>query len=97
MTAVAKVFKALADETRLAIFELVRARCPEGCRLTQAELGHTVSEIAEYFDLALPTVSHHLKELRNAGLIRCEKRGRWVHCTPNQAALDEIANFVQRN
>jgi DNA-binding transcriptional ArsR family regulator len=40
-------------------------------------------------------VSHHIKELRNADLIRCEKRGQTVYCTPNTAILEEIGRFLQ--
>jgi len=43
-----------------------------------------VSKIAEEFEMSLSTVSHHLKELRNAGLIVCEKRGQSVHCAPTR-------------
>jgi len=95
MSDLANVFKALSDGSRLAIFELIRERCPEGCRLTDEELGHRVSDIATHFNLALPTVSHHLKELRNAGLIHCEKRGRWVHCRPNHGMLELIAKYAR--
>jgi ArsR family transcriptional regulator len=90
----ARIFKALSDPNRLAILQLMRERCGAGCRFPAAEEGNSVSAIAEEFDLALSTVSHHLKELRNAGLIVCEKRGQWVHCAPNEDALKKIAEFV---
>jgi len=90
----ARIFKALSDPNRLAILQLMRERCGAGCRFSAAEEGSSVSEIAKEFDLALSTVSHHLKELRNAGLIVCEKRGQWVHCAPNEDALKKIAEFV---
>ena len=40
-------------------------------------------------------VSHHLKELRNAGVIQCEKRGQWVYCAPDEEVLKEIAEFIE--
>jgi DNA-binding transcriptional ArsR family regulator len=46
--------------------------------------------------LSLSTVSHHLKELRNAGLIVCQKRGQWVHCAPNGEILKQVRDFVSR-
>jgi ArsR family transcriptional regulator len=89
------IFKALSDPNRLAILELIRKRCAGGCRLLAEDEGNSVSAIADEFDLALSTVSHHLKELRNAGLIRCEKRGQWVYCAPDEKVLKEIAKFIK--
>ena len=59
------------------------------------DAGNSVSEIASQFDLSLSTVSHHLKELRNAGLIICEKRGQWVYCRPNPEVLKDIEGFLE--
>ena len=44
--------------------------------------------------MSLSTVSHHIKELRNADLIRCEKRGQTVYCSPNTQILEEVERFV---
>lgn len=93
----AKVFKALSDENRLAIFQLIRDGCSPDRPLTEAQIGSYVSEIAQHFDLALSTVSHHLKELRNAGLIHCKKQGQWVYCTPNDEVLQQIEAFLERD
>ncbi len=92
----AKIFKALSDPNRLAIFGLLRQRCGTGCRLQAEESDNTVSALAEEFDLALSTVSHHIKELKNAGLITCEKRGLWVYCAPNESVLEQIEAFVRK-
>ncbi len=91
----AQVFKALGDENRLAIFQLLRERCAGGCELTEDGADRTVTEIARAFELALSTVSHHLKELRIAGLILCEKRGKQVHCRVNSALLEELEEFMR--
>jgi DNA-binding transcriptional ArsR family regulator len=91
----AQVFKALGDENRLAIFQLLRERCAGGCELSEDSADRTVTEIAKDFDLALSTVSHHLKELRIAGLILCEKRGKQVHCRVNSALLEDLAAFMR--
>jgi ArsR family transcriptional regulator len=90
-----RIFKALSDPNRLAILQLLRQRCGKGCRFPAEEEGNTVSEIAEEFRLSLSTVSHHLKELRNAGLIVCEKRGQWVYCAPNGEALRGVLEFIE--
>jgi ArsR family transcriptional regulator len=88
----ARVFKALSDPTRLAIFELIRTG--GGGTYTDEEVERSVSDIADHFDVTLSTVSHHLKELRTAGLIRCEKRGKTVNCSPHPDALELVERFL---
>lgn len=89
-----RVFKALGDPTRLAIFEMVRASCGTEA-LSARELANSVSEIAGQFDVSLSTVSHHLKELRNAGLVRCERRGQHVFCSIDPEALALLERFAK--
>jgi ArsR family transcriptional regulator len=93
MTDMARIFKALGDPTRLAIFELIRAG--GGGTYSEDELTNTVSWIADRFDVSLSTVSHHLKELRTAGLIRCTKRGQTVHCSFDPNVLREVDDFLR--
>jgi len=93
MRDLAGVFKALGDPNRLAIFELIRQRCGPGCVPTD-DPATTVSRLAEEFELTLSTVSHHLKELRRADLIRCEKRGQQVFCSVNEQMLRTMENFA---
>jgi ArsR family transcriptional regulator len=88
----ASVFRALGDPSRLAIFRLV---CERGAEVRTAEdARNSVSTLAREFDLSLSTVSHHLRELRNAGLIRCERRGKTVLCSPVPEALETIESFA---
>ena len=61
-------FKALADPTRIEILRLVGAQRGPVC----------VCDIVDRFDLAQPTISHHLKVLREAGLLRTSKIGIWA-------------------
>ncbi len=90
----ATIFKALSDPNRLAILELIRKRCGPECKVSAEEAGNTVSEIASQFDLSLSTVSHHVKELKTAGLIQCKKRSQWVYCEPNQTVLEQASEFL---
>jgi len=69
--------KALADETRQKIMALC---C---CELV------SVNDMVEKLDVAQPTVSHHLKILKNAGLVKSERRGKQVLYTINQERLVE--------
>jgi ArsR family transcriptional regulator len=63
----AGAFKALADPARLRLLSLVASR-PEVC----------ACELVEPLGRSQPTVSHHLKVLRDAGLLTSERRGSWV-------------------
>jgi ArsR family transcriptional regulator, arsenate/arsenite/antimonite-responsive transcriptional repressor len=65
----AEFFKAFADETRLSILSLLAQSDGEVC----------VCDITDSFRLGQPTISHHLKILRDAGLISGTKRGKWVY------------------
>lgn len=81
-TAMVPLLAALADPVRLRMVSMMLA-APEGtacgCDL-EGPLG-----------LAQPTISHHLKVLREAGLVEGEKRGRWVHYRVVPERLTEIA------
>lgn len=93
----AQVFRALGDPSRLAIFEFVRECCAEedGQAHSTADLRNSVTEIAKRFDLSLSTVSHHLKELRTAGLIRCERDGKRIFCSIDPEVLGQVEQFFR--
>ncbi|MCX5166585.1 ArsR/SmtB family transcription factor [Streptomyces antibioticus] len=82
----AKVFKALGDPVRLRLMSMIASRGQGGevcvCELTPA------------FELSQPTISHHLKLLRQAGLIDCERRGTWVYYWVLPGVLDGLAAFL---
>jgi ArsR family transcriptional regulator, arsenate/arsenite/antimonite-responsive transcriptional repressor len=67
-TRLASTFKALADPTRVSIVN--RLACADEC---------CVCDLTEAFDLSQPTVSHHLRILRDAGLVEAERRGTWAY------------------
>ncbi len=91
----AAVFRALGDPSRLAIYEFVRDCCTEeGAQAhSTADLRNSVTEIAKRFDLSLSTVSHHLKELRTAGLIKCEREGKRIFCSIDPQVLGQVEQF----
>ena len=78
------VFAALADATRRAIL----------ARLAEGEA--TVNELAEPFDLRLPTVSKHLKVLQKAGLVSQGRKAQWRPCRLEPGPLKEAAGWVDR-
>jgi ArsR family transcriptional regulator len=71
------VYRALGDPTRLEIFRLIAAQTAPLC----------VCDIVDRFDLRQPTISHHLKVLRDAGLVTVSRRGVWAYYTANPAGL----------
>ena len=95
------MFKALGDPTRLRIFQFLRACtcCPvavgeEG--EVRPVMGPTVGEVCCYVtgtDRITSTISEHLKELRAAGLIVSEKRGRHVVCSVPTSVPEALAAF----
>lgn len=88
-----KMFRALSSPQRLALFQRLRAAAIDCSQAGASEL--CVCDIAGGVKLSLSTVSHHLKELKEAGLIRCEKRGQRVLCSVNPDALQELGVFAQ--
>jgi ArsR family transcriptional regulator len=91
----AKIFRALGDPSRLAIFELVRDCCDQDVGQSATDLRNSVSEIAKQFDLSLSTVSHHLKELRTAGLIKCERQGQHIFCSVDPEVVGLVEQFLR--
>jgi len=81
----AQVFKALGDPVRLRLVSLIGGRAGgEVC----------VCDLTSAFDLSQPTISHHLKVLREAGLIDSERRGTWVYYRLVPAALERMAGLL---
>jgi ArsR family transcriptional regulator len=76
----AERLKALADPTRIGIVNSL-ARSPELC----------VCNLTDAFGLSQPTISHHLKILREAGLIAAERRGTWSYYRLNRPAVAELS------
>lgn len=87
------MFKALSHPLRLRIFlELVSGCGPEGCCSGEA-VRHSVGELGRDLALAPSTVSHHLKELRQAGLMKVERCGQKIECWTGEEALALLGGF----
>jgi ArsR family transcriptional regulator len=77
ITEAATLFKALSDETRLRMVQAMARSQQELCEC----------EIVPQFGLSQSTISYHLKVLRQAGIVECEKQGLWTYCRVNPRAL----------
>jgi ArsR family transcriptional regulator len=80
----AKAFKALGDPVRLRLLSLITSAQGESC----------VCDLTTAFELTGPTISHHLKVLREAGLVDCERRGTWVYYWPRPENLSRLSALL---
>ncbi len=83
----AKVLKLLGDKTRLSIISILKIR--ECC----------VCELLEVFDMSQPSISQHLRKLKDAGLVKEERKGQWVYYSLNSqnyiyGMIEEILKHI---
>ena len=91
-----RIFKALSNESRLEILKSLYREGISGTMEGQdlcAENCSCVGDIVERFRLAPSTISHHIKELALAGLVRVERNGQFIRVFPNPEALRAISSF----
>ena len=80
----AAIAKALGDPVRLQLVDVLRKHAGKVC----------VCELVPLFDLSQPTVSHHLKVLREAGVVDSERQGLWAYYFVRPDALAELAGWL---
>ena len=80
----AEVAKALGDPIRLQLVDVLRKHAGKVC----------VCELTPLFDVGQPTVSHHLKVLREAGIVDSERRGLWAYYYVIPDALKELTEWL---
>ena len=78
----AKILKALSDSNRLRIIKLLS--CGEKCGC----------QILESFDFTQPTLSHHMKQLIDCGIVECRKEGTWTHYKLNMSNANKLVLFL---
>lgn len=94
----AEMFKALSNPNRLRIFMRLISCCQPG---TVASINSTtgeegcacVGELGQDLGIVASTISHHIKELRRAGLIRMERRGQKMECWIDPETLTALRDF----
>jgi ArsR family transcriptional regulator, arsenate/arsenite/antimonite-responsive transcriptional repressor len=80
----AQVAKAVGDPVRLQLVDVLRKHAGKVC----------VCELVPLFDLSQPTVSHHLKVLRDAGIVGSERQGLWAYYFVIPEALKELSGWL---
>lgn len=96
----AEMFKALSNPNRLKIFLRLISCCLPGTvtsiNSTTGEKGCAcVGELGQDLGIVASTVSHHIKELRQAGLIRMERRGQKIECWIDPTTLEDLQKFFR--
>jgi ArsR family transcriptional regulator len=88
--ALAEIFKALSDPTRLRLVRLLSDQSPDMCQGTcNGRKFLCVNALAHRLDVTQSAVSQHLRVLRQAGLVRSERRGPFVHYSLDQDGLNK--------
>ena len=85
-----KMLKALSNPNRLRLFEEIRRA---GESTYEGGTACFLNHVVEHLKIGAPTVSHHLKELVNAGLVVTEKQGKFVLCRVHQAYFGQLGRF----
>jgi ArsR family transcriptional regulator len=80
----AHVAKALGDSVRVQLVDVLRKHAGKVC----------VCELVPLFDLSQPTISHHLKVLREAGIVGSERQGLWAYYFVIPDALEELSGWL---
>jgi len=93
----AGAFKALSNPHRLNIFARLASCClPGGTCNTDTEMYECVGKLGKDLGIAPSTISHHIKELYQAGLIKMKRRGQTVQCWVDPETLDTLAEFFKQ-
>jgi len=80
----ARIFKAMSDENRLRIIDLLK------------EKERTASDLLELMDFGQSTLSHHMKILMNAGVVSAKRQGKWVIYSIDPGAMDRMQDWISR-
>ncbi|HEB94672.1 MAG TPA: ArsR family transcriptional regulator [Gammaproteobacteria bacterium] len=92
----AEAFKALSNPNRLKIFQQLMDCCTPGTVCSTEEVTKScVGDLGNGLDIAPSTLSHHIKELSRAGLIRMERRGQHVDCWIDPGILEQLSRFFK--
>jgi ArsR family transcriptional regulator len=91
----AEVFKALSNPNRLKIFQHLATCCRPGTiSVMDACETACVGELGRELDIVPSTVSHHIKALRQAGLIQTRRRGQKIECWIDPGVIEQLKGFL---
>ncbi|MDD5432667.1 MAG: metalloregulator ArsR/SmtB family transcription factor [Candidatus Omnitrophica bacterium] len=99
-----KIFKALSNEQRLKIFMMIYEHASKGSKEGAVfpvkesiccPVERAFTKVCDCMNLSRSTISHHFKELQNAGLISCERDGQMYRCKVNMDTVNLIKDFLK--
>jgi ArsR family transcriptional regulator len=90
----AALFKVLGHPHRLAILLRLCDKCDASACKDEDAIAARVGDVVKGLRISASTVSHHLKELRQAGVISTQREGQHVHCCPNLAVIEQLSAFI---
>ncbi|HON05231.1 MAG TPA: metalloregulator ArsR/SmtB family transcription factor [bacterium] len=91
------IFKALADKNRLKILLFIsKHECK--CRENKFSCWNEtcIKDLKKQLKITMPTISHHIKKLVNAGFVNTKKEGKWVYCVINKEKFKEANKFLKQ-
>lgn len=100
---IVKIFKALSNEQRLELFMMIYNNRTKEVQIDEPK-GHisccsgmekAFTMACNCFKISRSTISHHIKELQNAGLISCQRIGQSFYCEVNNDAIEAVQNFLK--
>jgi ArsR family transcriptional regulator len=98
-----RIFKALSNEQRLKIFMMIYEQSSRGSgeatvippKTACCPVEKAFTKVCACMDLSRSTISHHFKELQNAGLITCERDGQMYRCRINEDTIRILKDFLK--
>lgn len=99
-----KIFKALSNEQRLKIFMTIHEQSMKGSKKVSdfpaekspcCPIEKAFTKMCKCIKLSRSTISHHFKELQNAGLITCKREGQMYSCIINEDTVNSIKSFLK--
>ncbi len=94
LTRFAEDFGALSNPNRLAIFLSLVSCCPPGASCGLDEMRKCVGDLGEGLNIVSSTISHHIKELKTAGLIHVEKKGKFTQCWVDEETVAAMSDLL---
>lgn len=95
LNTVGRSFELLGNPLRLKIFlKILSEGCDCDLSAQEGFTGNCVSSVMKDLDLPQSTVSTYIKDLADAGLVECQKKGKFLYCRPSREALVNLKSFV---
>ena len=86
-----EIFKTLSEKNRLKILLFIKKKQSFSCKSKTC-----LKDLSEHLNITLPTVSFHIKKLKEADLVFIQRKGKKVYCRINKKSFEKIDNFLKK-